>query len=51
MGRVLVIGTKALVIKFTSAVDLTDIPSHRALGYVELRVKLANQSHLVSKVK
>jgi len=51
MGRLLVIGTKALVKKFTSWVDFTDIPSQWTLGYVELRVKKANQRHFVSKVK
>jgi hypothetical protein len=51
MGRLLVTGTKALANKFVSAVDFTDIPSQWALGFVEMRVKLANQIHLVNKVK
>ena len=50
MSRLLVTGTEAIVNKLISAVDLTDIPSQWALGYVELTVKLANQSHLVRKV-
>ena len=51
MGRLLVTGTKALINKFTSALDFADIPTQWAMGYVEQRVKLANQNHLVSNVK
>jgi len=51
MSRLIVTGTKALVNKFRTTVDFTDIPSQWTMGYVELRVKLTNQSHLVIKVK
>ena len=51
MGRLLVIGTKAVVNKFTSSVDFTGIPCQWAMGYVGMRVKLTNQSHLVGNVK
>jgi hypothetical protein len=51
MSKLLVIVTEAIVNKLISAVDLTGIPSQWALGYVELRAKIAYQSHLVRKVK
>jgi hypothetical protein len=51
MGRILVTGTEAFVDKITSSLDFTDISSQWALGYVELKVKQASQSSLMSKVK
>jgi hypothetical protein len=37
--------------KLASAVDFADIPNQWALDCVELKVKLANQSHLVNYVE